>query len=79
MSALGYWRTFRLTLMSALPPKADICSAQTYVRFVPKADIQPAGFSRSVASGGALNPQVDFAAKRAEIDRPGEKCFSAVL
>jgi hypothetical protein len=25
--------------MSALPPKADICSATRYVRFVPKADI----------------------------------------
>ena len=24
--------------MSALPPKADICSAPTHVRFVPKAD-----------------------------------------
>jgi hypothetical protein len=26
--------------MSALPPKADICSAQGHVRFVPKADIR---------------------------------------
>jgi len=25
--------------MSALPPKADICSAQAHVRFGPKADI----------------------------------------
>jgi hypothetical protein len=25
--------------MSALPPKADICSAQAHVRFVPIADI----------------------------------------
>ena len=27
--------------MSALPPKADMCSATRYVRFVPKADIAP--------------------------------------
>ncbi|MGB8640060.1 MAG: hypothetical protein WCD30_18275, partial [Pseudolabrys sp.] len=27
--------------MSALPPKADMCSAQTDVRFVPKADVAP--------------------------------------
>ena len=42
MSALGQKQTFkRLRLMSALPPKADITAAQTYVRFVPKADICP--------------------------------------
>ena len=28
-----------LIAMSALPPKADMCSASWYVRFVPKADI----------------------------------------
>ena len=28
-----------LTKMSALPPKADMCSATRDVRFVPKADI----------------------------------------
>jgi hypothetical protein len=28
---------------------------------------------------GALNPQVDLAAKRSEIDRFGEKRFSAIL
>jgi hypothetical protein len=27
--------------MSALPPKADICSAAAHVRFGPKADIPP--------------------------------------
>jgi len=38
--SLGQKQTFkRLRLMSALPPKADITAAQTYVRFVPKADI----------------------------------------
>jgi hypothetical protein len=32
--------------MSALPPKADICSANSNVRFGPKADIQD-GYDRS--------------------------------
>jgi hypothetical protein len=31
------------TVMSALPPKADMCSALAYVRFGPKADINGAG------------------------------------
>jgi hypothetical protein len=40
MSALGHKQTFAVQNgMSALPPTADICSAQTHVRFVPKADI----------------------------------------
>jgi hypothetical protein len=40
MSALGHLRTFRdVRTMFALPPKADMCSATRYVRFVPKADI----------------------------------------
>jgi len=30
-----------IIVMSALPPKADMCSAQADVRFVPKADIMP--------------------------------------
>ena len=39
MSALGHKRTFAMQkVMSALPPKADMCSALAYVRFVPKAD-----------------------------------------
>ena len=39
MSALGHKQTFAVqTGMSALPPKADMCSAQADVRFVP-ADI----------------------------------------
>jgi hypothetical protein len=33
-----------IILMSALPPKADMCSATRYVRFVPIADIQEFGF-----------------------------------
>ena len=43
-------------VMSALPPKADICSAQTYVRFVPKAVIE--GVNRKTAS--RRSPQNSF-------------------
>ena len=44
MSALGHKRTFAVQNgMSALPPIADICSAQAHVRFVPIADIRTAG------------------------------------
>jgi hypothetical protein len=40
MSALGQKRTLRLvSLMSALPPKADIAGRQLDVRFVPEADM----------------------------------------
>ena len=40
MPIIGGYRTsaFRPN-MSALPPKADICRAQAYVRFGPKADM----------------------------------------
>ena len=39
MSALGHKRTFAAqNAVSALPPKADIRSAQAYVRLVPLAD-----------------------------------------
>jgi hypothetical protein len=41
MSALGQKRTFAVqNVMSALPPKADMCGAAQHVRFVPKADIR---------------------------------------
>ena len=40
MSALGHKQTFAAQKgMSALPPKADMCSALVDVRFVPIADI----------------------------------------
>jgi hypothetical protein len=39
MSALGQKQTGALQLaMSALPPKADMCSAQAHVRFTPNSD-----------------------------------------
>ena len=42
MSALGQKQTYAVRKgMSALPPKADMCSATGDVRFVPKADIAP--------------------------------------
>ena len=41
MSALGQKQTFAVQKgMPALPPIADICSAQADVRFVPIADIR---------------------------------------
>jgi hypothetical protein len=46
MSALGQKQTLkRPRLMSALPPKADIDERDRHVRFVPKADIDPAIYS----------------------------------
>jgi hypothetical protein len=40
MSALGHERTLQLVgVMSALPPKADMCGVTRDVRFGPKADI----------------------------------------
>ena len=40
MSALGQKQTFAVqNVMSALPPKADMCSAHADVRFVPIADM----------------------------------------
>ena len=40
MSALGQKQTCGAQkVMSALPPKADMCGAQAHVRFVPIADI----------------------------------------
>ena len=42
MSALGQKRTYAVQkVMSALPPKADMCSALAHVCFVPIADIAP--------------------------------------
>jgi hypothetical protein len=41
MSALGHKQTFAVqNVMSALPPKADMCGATRDVRFVPIADIR---------------------------------------
>ena len=41
MSLLGQKQTFAVQkVMSALHPKADMCSAQPHVRFVPIADMR---------------------------------------
>jgi hypothetical protein len=50
MSALGQKQTFAVQNgKSALPPKADMCSATRNVRFVPIADIRPTSDERSDA------------------------------
>ena len=46
MSALGHKRTFAAQkVMSALPPKADMCGATRDVCFVPKADMLTSPYS----------------------------------
>ena len=46
MSALGQKQTCAAQkVMSALPPKADMCGAKANVRFVPKADIRASPYS----------------------------------
>ena len=66
MSALGQKRTFAAHKgMSALPPKADICSAPAQVCFGPIADIRGAYQTFCVAEAmSALPPKADI---------PGEK------
>ena len=55
MSALGHKRTFALQEgMSALHPKADMCSALGDVRFVPIADIRGISLG-GVFAGGESN------------------------
>src|SRR5215470_639377 len=52
MSALGHERTYAVQkAMSALPPKADMCSALGHVCFGPKADSCTA--EKKLISGGA--------------------------
>ena len=48
------WGNAHLTrAMSALPPKADMCGATRYVRFVPIADINFAATRLSVEQPGS--------------------------
>ena len=64
MSALGHKRTCAVQkVMSALPPKADMCSATRHVRFVPIADIAANVYSitssaRASSDGGTVMPKV---------------------
>jgi hypothetical protein len=60
MSALGQKQTSdRRSLMSALPPKADIAEGYQHVHFVPKADIRFYSITSSAMAsscGGMLRP-----------------------
>ena len=60
MSALGQKQTFALQyLMSALPPKADMCIALAHVRYVPEADIATHSITssaRASTDGGIVRP-----------------------
>ena len=59
MSALGQKQTFcDAEAMSALPPKADMCSATRHVRFVPIADMNIT--SRKAAPRGGLPNNVAY-------------------
>ena len=55
MSALGQKQTFALQqVMSALHPKADMCSATWYVRFVPLADMDGSTIVPQIGANGIL-------------------------
>jgi hypothetical protein len=55
MSALGQKQTFALrNAMSALPPKADMCSALAYVCFGPIADIHDRSASLLISRVASL-------------------------
>src|SRR5262245_17623411 len=55
MSALGQKQTHAVqNAMSAIPPKADMCSATLYVRFGPIADIAAEILKKEVANQGDL-------------------------
>src|SRR5262245_19186322 len=61
MSALGQKQTCAAhNVMSALPPKADMCSALPHVRFGPIADIQSASYRFSDEHGSAGQNYPDF-------------------
>ena len=68
MSALGHKRTYAVqNAMSALPPKADMCSALGDVRFVPIADIAATYSITSSASArrvGGISIPIAFAVFR---------------
>ena len=64
MSALGQKQTFAVqNAMSALTPKADVCSATRYVRFVPIADINQnsAPFIIESGTGSELRQTLHYA------------------
>ena len=72
MSALGQKQTCAAQkVMSALPPKADMCGATTHVRFVPIADMKGLGerFSDECRSARQDNPDLsELARLRIDLD-----------
>ena len=57
MSALGQKQTCAAQkVMSALPPKADMCGALAYVCFVPKADIHLRGYFARFHTNSSVTP-----------------------
>ena len=73
MSALGHKRTCAAQkVMSALPPKADMCGALAHVRFVPIADIWPAqDWSRNNSRARQNHPDFgELARLRIDFYRP---------
>ena len=62
MSALGQKPTFcDAGAMSALPPKADTCSALVHVRFVPIADIRRLVFLARYSRAHGLSSDLNIA------------------
>jgi hypothetical protein len=58
MSALGHKPTYAMqTVMSALPPEADMCSAIRNVRYGPTADIREYRSQMSLNGSGLLPVQ----------------------
>ena len=61
MSALGQKRTCAMqNVMSALPPKADMCSATRDVRLVPKADMTAMKNARPSSSHSMTSSTMDI-------------------
>ena len=60
MSAVGQKQTYAVQkVMSALPLKADMCSALAHIRFGPKADIR-VGYDRFGINAAARQNHRDF-------------------
>ena len=93
MSALGQKQTFATqTVMSALPPIADMCGATRDVRYVPKADIgrmfvccplypKCSDYIRAMGIRDRVNVDGDFGSKTGftEYGRTSTKNFDVVL
>ena len=61
MSAFGQKQTCaaqKIKIMSALPPKADMCSALAHVRFGPKADMHETTYLKKEDRLAAVSPKI---------------------